>query len=263
MVAVRSKVVILFCGVVGLMASAALLAEQSPFSSQHLTEPSLGGDVELGLLYSSGNTKATSVRLNSELVHEIPYFRNRYQVQGLTRTSKVRNADNDGYDRITSGQRIGLTGQSNYKFAASNQSGFGRAAYLNDRFGAFREQASVALGYANRVFERSPSYLDLETGPGVGYQKRQNGDSEGGLIWFAAANLEYKVYQGTRFRQAVETVLSLDGESSSVLSRSSLTAQLNGRLSMRFNFVVKYDSKPDAGRFKTDTETSASVVYSF
>ncbi|MEE1999932.1 DUF481 domain-containing protein [Alkalimonas sp. MEB108] len=262
MIAVRNVALVAAC-VCCAYFNMAYAATDLTQAEQAMLQPKLGGDVELGLLYSSGNTKATSVRLNSELVHEIPYFRNRYQVQGLTRTSKVRNADDDGYNRVTSGQRIGLTGQSNYKFAASNQSGFGRAAYLNDRFGAFREQASVALGYANRVFDQSPSYLDLETGPGVGYQRRQNGDSEGGLIWFAAANLEYKVYQGTRFRQALETILSLDGESSSVLSRSSLTAQLNGRLSMRFNFIVKYDSKPDPGRFKTDTETSASVVYSF
>lgn len=224
---------------------------------------SLGGDVELGLLYSSGNTKATSVRSNVELLHEIPYFRNRYQFQGLIRTSKVRDDTDGGYRSITSGQRVGLTAQSNYKFAASNQSGFARGSYLNDRFGAFREQASMALGYANRIIDNSPNYFDLETGPGLGYQRRQNDDTRGGLIWFAAANLEYRLYEGARFRQSLETVLSLDGDNTSVQSRSSLTAQLHGSLSMRLNFIVKYNSKPDDARFKTDTETSASVVYSF
>lgn len=238
------------------------------FSTVVVAQPSsdpkgLGGDVELGLLYSSGNTKATSVRTNAELVHEIPYFRNRYQFQGLIRTSKVRDSTDGSYESITSGQRVGLTAQSNYKFAASNQSGFARGSYLNDRFGAFREQASLALGYANRVYDQTPNYFDLETGPGLGYQRRQNDETRGGLIWFAAANLEYKLREGTRFRQSLETVLSLDGDNSSVLSRTSLTAQLRGSLSMRLNFIVKYDSKPDDARFKTDTETSASVVYSF
>lgn len=223
----------------------------------------LSGDVELGLLYSSGNTKATSFRTKAELVHEIPYFRNRYQIQGLIRTSKVQDSTSGRHQSITSGQRVGMTAQSNYKFAASNQSGFARGSYLNDRFGAFREQASLALGYANRIYEESPNYLDLETGPGLGYQRRQNNDTRGGLIWFAAANLEYQLYEGARFRQSLEAVLSMDGDNSSVQSRTSITAQLHGSLSMRFNFIVKYDSKPDNVRFKTDTETSASVVYSF
>jgi len=57
--------------------------------------------------------------------------------------------------------------------------------------------------------------------------------------------------------------VSLDGKNSSWQSRSSLTSQVNGRLSMRLNFTVKYDSNPGQFRQKTDTETSATLVYSF
>ena len=36
----------------------------------------IGGDIELGLLVNTGNTEAHSIRINSELLHEMEYFRN-------------------------------------------------------------------------------------------------------------------------------------------------------------------------------------------
>lgn len=221
------------------------------------------GDVELGLLYTQGNTDSFAIRTNSELVHDMESFRNRYQLNSLVQKNKVTNSQTGQRDNVTTASRYGFTGQSNYKFVTGKETIFGRAAYLHDRFGAFREQASMAVGYANRFYEQMSDYFDLETGPGFAHQQTATGTNNTGLIWFLAVNLDYTLYEGTKFRQVFEGSLSLNGENSVYLSRSSITAKIYGSLSMRVNFIAKYNSRPEGERDSLDTETSASLVYSF
>lgn len=222
-----------------------------------------GGDIELGLVLSSGNTQSTAIRTNAELMHELTDFRNKYLVQTLIQRNSQFDQETGDKTRYTTAQRVNLVGQSNYKFYQSEHSIFGRAAYLNDRFGAFEEQGSLAAGYAMRAYQNGDDYLDLETGPGIAYQQTSDKNTSTGMIWWVAANLDYHLTESNSFRQALEWSVSLDGKNSSWQSRSSLTSQVNGRLSMRLNFTVKYDSNPGQFRQKTDTETSATLVYSF
>ena len=222
-----------------------------------------GGDVELGVVLSSGNTQSTAVRGNAELFHELTNFRNKYQLQTLLQRNSQQDMETGQKSRYTTAQRINLVGQSNYKFYQSEHSIFGRGSYLNDRFGAFEQQATVAAGYAMRAYELGEDHLDLETGPGLAYQETSDSRTTSGMIWWLAANLNYALTESNVFRQALEWSVSLDGKNSSWQSRSSLTSQVNGRLSMRLNFIVKYDSDPGQFRAKTDTETSATLVYSF
>ena len=222
-----------------------------------------GGDIELGLVLSSGNTQSTAIRTNAELMHELTDFRNKYLIQTLIQRNSQFDEATGEKTRYTTAQRVNLVGQSNYKFYQSEHSIFGRASYLNDRFGAFEEQGSLAAGYAMRAYQQGDDYLDLETGPGIAYQQTSDKQTSSGMIWWVAANLDYHLTDSNSFRHALEWSVSLDGKNSSWQSRSSLTSQVNGRLSMRLNFTVKYDSNPGQFRQKTDTETSATLVYSF
>jgi putative salt-induced outer membrane protein len=221
------------------------------------------GDVELGFLFTSGNTDSFAIRANSELIHDLEFFRNRYQLQSLLQKNNVTDSATGEERQITTANRYSFTGQSNYKLVTGRESIFARGAYSHDKFGAFREQASFVAGYGNRVYEKRASYLDLETGPGFAEQQSSSGNKNSGLIWYLAANLDYKLFDNSSFRQTLESATSLGGENSTLLSRSSITAKVADKLSMRFNFVVKYNSKPEANLRQTDTETSASLVYTF
>jgi putative salt-induced outer membrane protein YdiY len=221
------------------------------------------GDVELGFLLTSGNTDAFAIRANSELVHELEYFRNRYQLQSLLQKSNITDVSSGEQNRVTTASRYSFTGQSNYKLVTGRESVFARGAYAYDKFGAFTQQASLAVGYGNRIYEQRTNYLDLETGPGFAQQESAAGNRRSGAIWFLAANLDYQLWDNSSFRQSLESAVSLDGENSTLLSRSSLTAKVADKLSMRVNFVVRYNSRPEGNLRETDTETSASLVYTF
>lgn len=221
------------------------------------------GSVELGFLLTSGNTDSFAIRANSELVHDLQYFRNKYQLHSLIQKNNVFDANSEKKHRVTTANRYGFSGQSNYKLVTGRESVFGRGSYSYDRFAAFREQATLAAGYGNRLYEQQSSYVDLESGPGFAYQRSAAGNYNSGAIWFLAANLDYAIFDNTRFRQTFEGALSLNGENSTLLSRSSITAKIVDKLSMRFNFVVRHNSRPESALRKTDTETSASLVYTF
>ncbi len=221
------------------------------------------GDVELGFLFLSGNTDARGWRVVTEMVHDTEYFRNRYQLQGRLQKNKFTEADTGEAFTQTTIKRYAFSGQSNYKFLSGTQSFFGRAAYSYDMLGAFKQQGQIATGYANRIYEKQANYLDLETGPGFAYRESASGNTSRGLIWFLAANFEQELFKGSRFKQSFEGNVSLDGENSMFTSRTSLTSQINGRLAMRFSFSANYNSRPEGDLETMDTETSASLVYSF
>ncbi|MBZ9611888.1 DUF481 domain-containing protein [Rheinheimera maricola] len=221
------------------------------------------GDVELGFLWASGNTDSFAIRANSELVHELEYFRNRYQVQSMLQKNNILNASSGEKSKVTTASRYGFSGQSNYKIVTGRQTIFGRGAFLRDKFGAFKEQASLVVGYGNRLYEKQTDYVDIETGPGFGHQKSAAGNTNTGLIWYLAANIDYQLTSSSKFRQTLESTMSMNGENSTLLSRSSITAKIADSLSMRFNFIVKYNSRPEGALESTDSETSASLVYTF
>jgi len=251
---------------VALLLLGALAAQAEPLDNTGATaaqDKPWAGDVEVGVALSRGNTDSTAVRSNVELSQELEQFRNKYFIQTLLqRNTSTDEATGEKTD-YTTGQKIGVTAQSNYKFFRSGSSLFGRASYLNDRFGAFREQMSVAAGYANRLYAEGENYLDFETGPGMAYDKPSEGDSNSGLIWYAAGNFEYHFSATSKFKQTLEYNVSLDGHNTSYVSRSAITAQLNNQLALRFSINVKYDSDVADGKKSTDSETAASVVYSF
>lgn len=221
------------------------------------------GDVELGFLFSTGNTDSFAIRLNSELIHDLEFFRNKYQLQSLLQKNNVINSTTGESEQVTKASRFGFTGQSNYKIVTGQQTVFGRAAYLHDKFGAFTEQGSVVAGYGNRLYEKQADYFDLETGPGYAHQESATGNQNTGPIWYLSANLDYGLFESSKFRQTFEGSISLNGQNSTLLSRSSLTATLVDKLSMRVNFIAKYNSRPEADLEGLETETSASLVYTF
>ncbi|WNO61339.1 YdiY family protein [Rheinheimera sp. MMS21-TC3] len=221
------------------------------------------GDVELGYLYTSGNTDSFAIRLNSELVHDLEYFRNKYHLQGLIQKNNDLDIESGEKRRKTTANSYGFSGQSNYKIVTGRQTIFGRGAYFHNKFGAFTEQASLVIGYGNRLYEKQASYFDLETGPGYGHQLSSKGVSNTGLLWYLSANLDYAFNETSKFRQTLEGSISLSGENSVFLSRSSITTKLIDKLSMRLSYVVKYNSRPEGNLKGLETETSSSIVYTF
>lgn len=209
---------------------------------------------ELGAMVNTGNSDSVSVRGALIGESESITFKHAYSAALGFAQSK------SGGERSTTGQRLALVGQSNYKLDA-DYSLFGRAAYTNDRFASYRQEAAVAAGAGLTVFDDPTSKLDLVTGPGFKCEEGPLGSGSGAL-WFAAASYG-RNFDANTFTQAFEVSQSLAHRNSTIVSRTAYRSFITGSMSLRVGFDLRNDSLPAMGKRSTSTETSVSVQTAF
>ncbi len=76
-----------------------------------------------------------------------------------------------------------------------------------------------------------------------------------------AATLDWRISDSSTFGEA----LSIEAGEDSTISKSetTLTSQVSDSLSMKLTLLLKHNSDVPPGVDKSDTETSATLVYSF
>lgn len=209
---------------------------------------------EIGALVSTGNSESASVRTALDHSSETSAFRSAYAAVLSFQRSKSNGQSQ------TSSQRFAASAQSNYKLE-SQYSLFGRAAYVNDRFASYRQDASLVAGAGAWLIKAPASSFEIVSGPGFRYAQNDLG-TESGLLWYAAGRYQRELGQNA-FQQSLEVSQSLEGQNSTLLSRTSYVSAITGSLSLRVAFDVRHDSQPAPTRRSTSTETSVSVQLAF
>ncbi len=208
------------------------------------------GEVELGIVSTSGNTETSTINLNTKLEN------NREQWKHLILFNTLHSSSEDN----STAERYVLIGKSDYKIDAISYA-FGRVSYEDDRFSGFEYQATEVLGYGRKIIQEPTLKLDVEGGPGMRQSKAENASSENEGILYLSGNLKWDISETSRFTEDLFTEI---GEDITITkSVTGLKAQINGDLAMRVTFTAKHTSKVPAPKKKVDTETGISLVYSF
>lgn len=230
----------------------------TPMAWAQENDDSLNGEVELGVLVSTGNTEETNVDGNLLLEHETPDWRNSGDF-----SSHYTEADDE-----TTAEEYEAALETNYKYD-EHQYWYLRGAWEDDRFSGYKFQSTVTTGYGNRVWRSSGrSFLDLSAGLGYRYNEletvnAQGDDTDEEAIARLAARFDYALSETSLFRQKLSTEIGLDENNTESESETSLQSNILGSLDMKVAFLVEHESDPPAGAESTDTETSLSLVYSF
>jgi len=208
------------------------------------------GNVELGIVTTSGNTETETVNAKAKIGIEREKWRHTVLLETLKSSTKG----------TTNAERFVINGQSDYKFSDRNYF-FAMINYEDDSFSGYKSRINEALGFGRRVIGDSALTLDLEIGPGARQSKLDSGSSENELTVRGAAKLLWKVSATSTFTED----LSADvGEDVSIIkSVTALTAQVNGSLATKITYTIKNTSDVPVGIEKTDTETAVTLVYSF
>ncbi len=217
------------------------------------------GDVELGIVTTTGNTETETINAKAKAVTEREKWRHTVSLESL-------NSSNGG---DTTAERYVVNGQSDYKFSEHNYF-FVMINYENARFSGYDYRVSEALGYGRRVIGKAALTLDLEIGPGArqskldsaARQSKPNSDgSEDEFTLRGAAKLAWKISDTSTFT----TDLSVDAGEDTTVTKSvtALTAQINGSLATKITYTIKNTSDVPVAVEKTDTETAVTLVYSF
>lgn len=218
---------------------------------------SWSGSAELGVVSTSGNTDTNNLNGALNLTQESVQWRTDYSLSSLYSSS----------DSETTAERYTGSVQANYKFD-TEQFWYVRGAYEKDRFSGYRSKGSTSTGYGNRFWQHTDGSF-LEASFGVGYrdfaidQDSVDGESDRGSFVRLAATYENHFTPTSLFRQELNSEISTSGGNTVNESISSIQASIVDNLAMKLAYKVKYTSDVPSDTDSTDTETTASVLYSF
>ncbi len=218
----------------------------------------ISGSAELGYIATSGNSDTNNLNGRVGVTQESSQWRTNYSFSSL-----YSSADSD-----TTAEKYAGIIQSDYKFN-TEEFWFVRGAYERDRFSGYRHQGSTSTGYGNRFWQHNDGTY-LEASVGVGYRDygvdrdiNPEGTSDRGSFVRVAATYENALTANSLFRQDLTSEISTSGGSTVNESVSAIQANVLQNLAMKLAYRVKYTSDVPENTENTDTETTASVLYSF
>ncbi|WP_286337883.1 DUF481 domain-containing protein [Hydrogenimonas cancrithermarum] len=210
--------------------------------------------VELGYIGSTGNTDSQSFN---------GVYKNDYQYD--EKTDMHTKVD------ILYGEKSGEKSDERYRlfydvnhYYNGDVFTYGEASALRNTFEGYNQQYNFGAGLGYNIFKDEKQFLKGKAG--LQYRRSNFTDEPSDNFYYLKGGLDY-TYNMTNDNQFtakwdvldnlkrvkdVETVIDL-----------GLKILIVDKLSFRLGFELKYDNVPPVGKKKTDTTTTAGIVYSF
>ncbi|XOV78987.1 MAG: YdiY family protein [Aestuariibacter sp.] len=238
----------------GLLLTCHAVAEEAP-------QKDFTMDGELGLIFTTGNTETTSVKGRISANQELEMWSNDYLLEALYQQDEVGSDESGAATTETTAQKWFASAQGNYKLTNPKNRLFAFASYEDDRFSNFDYQATLAGGWNSQWWKTDRSRLNYSIGPGYAFAKEQDGTDVSGIILRAAVDYQWKVSPTSTFKQIISTEVGADNTKSK--SETSITAKINGSLSMKASLLLNHNSDVSDDTENLDTETAVTLVYTF
>ena len=236
-------------------------------ASAEEAEKTLSTDIELGFISTSGNTETTSLQGRLNVKQELEKFRNSFIAEALYAEDEV-TIEADGETRTetqTTAERYFLSAQSDFKLNKEHKGIFVFGSYEQDEFSNFEYQATVAIGYSDRIFSKETTYLSYSLGPGMAFNEvQETGETNELGVLRAAAEYFVQISENAKFTQTLSSEIPFDSDDNrKTKAESALTANITSGLALKVSFVVDHNSEVSEGVEKTDTRSAVTLVYSF
>ena len=210
----------------------------------------LKGEVEAGLDWRTGNTELTQYNARGKLVYDADDWRN-------TATAALLSSEEDGIS-IAEQYRAGF--DTNYKLNVRDYL-FGTIRYVDDRFSGFEWRLTETAGLGRRWIDDDTYLLDTRLGPGFRQSEKAGGQSENDWL------VQFVAEAGWKLNDYVELSEDLSYEYSPAAgifnSVTALKSKITETLSFRTGVEVQHITDVPAPTKKTDTRTTAGIVYEF
>jgi putative salt-induced outer membrane protein YdiY len=230
-----------------------LFAAGNAFAADEVKPFSMDG--EFGYIATTGNTETTSIKGKLSAHQELTQWSNDFIVEALYKKDKINDVDQ------TTAQKYFLSGQGNYKLENPDHRLFGFASYEDDKFSSFDYQATLAVGWSQKMWEDDASNFSYSVGPGYSFSETSDGEKQNGMIVRAALDYQWKISDTAQFKQLLSTEVGSDNTKSK--SETSVSAQISGDLSLKVSLILDHNSDVADGIDNLDTQTAATLVYSF
>jgi len=233
-------------------------------SSVIITQPVLAKDKPKYGLSGAGeagyaNTTGNVVSESRYAALKADYKQTDYRLKSLI------EAKNKSEDKVATEERYVGEVQTDWFLNAYPQAyGFGQVRLENDRFVDIDLTAFVLAGFGYSFFDEKNLVLSTELGLGrqsTGYTQKSGQKDINQTIIKGSANFEYGFNDQVRFLQDVAVYSGSD--QMQYETNTGLKVKLNGSLSLKANYKIRYNDTPAVGSVNKDTETFLTLIYDF
>ncbi|MDG1707307.1 MAG: DUF481 domain-containing protein [Emcibacteraceae bacterium] len=207
-------------------------------------------EIEVNLLYSTGNTEQRSFGTGTKFVREADDYR-----QEVTTYFDYNNSNG-----VTNKRRYGVAFKNDYSINDKSYiTGF--ASFEGDSFGAFNKRFTLNAGYGLRLLDNDKYKWNMETGPAMLLTKPVATEGyETTLAAFASNIFSWVINDRSEFSNESKVFL---GNILVIENKTDYKLQISGALSGKLSFDVIYNRDAPIDRAKTDTITRIGVLYDF
>lgn len=211
------------------------------------TENALSTEIELGAIFTSGNTEDENIKFKGNMVYLRESWEYGFSVDGF-RSSK---------NSVLAAQRVYTVGSATYNLDPDSFI-LTRVAHEDDRFSGYDSQSDVSVSYGHSLLpDRENMDWNYTIGAGMRYS-REPGDTTSEAILRLGTELRWNVSENALFIQTLS--VESGSESSIGRSESSIQSDIMDNLSMKFTIKVKHQTDVPIGREKTDSEMSVTLL---
>lgn len=222
----------------------------------------LSVDTELGLVETSGNTNVTTFILNNTLM-VLPSNR----LEG-TWNLDLLYSETDGEKK---GQKYATDLRLDFKFTPRTYS-FGLVSWLRDKFAGLDSRLIFGAGAGFKLLAGSKHTLLFEGGLNYTLEKftdkyltmkflpgtETENDYLGGRTF---SEYGYSITEKNKFTAWIEYLPDFeDDDNYNINGEAALISALNGFLSLKTSYLIKYNNKPPTGATDTDKILSLNLV---
>lgn len=205
------------------------------------------GSGELGVNYTTGNTRDTGVALGIGLAKDGIAFRHKIGAF----------VDWQRSNGVLARNRYAADYELNYKFNERLYL-YALAGWERNTFAGFTHRFTESGGAGYSLIKREDLFLDVTAGPVVQQTRYLDGRMNHEMSARAALDFGWKISDDLEFTESAAVVLG-----GQWTSTTALTYALTDALSSRASFDLIHESEPPLGRRATDTATRLSLVYGF
>lgn len=226
---------------IALALAAASVAQADPWK----------GKGEAGIVFARGNSDSDTVNIKLAMSKVIDLWKHSLDMSYLRASS----------NGVESSNRFVGAWQSDYK-VSERSFAFGALHYERDQYSGFDYQASASTGLGYKFYDTDKIKLSAQAG--LGYRQLKDnvsGETSGNVVFVAGMNYENAITATTKI---IDKFHAESGSDNTLLSNYlGVEVKMSDKLALAAGYDVRQNTKPPAGKKKTDTVTTLNLVYAF
>jgi putative salt-induced outer membrane protein len=209
------------------------------------------GKGEAGIVFARGNSESDTVNIKLAMSKVIERWKHALDMSYLRASSSGVESSN----RFVGGW------QSDYKMSERSFA-FGALRYERDQYSGFDYQASASTGLGYKFYDTDKIKLSAQAG--LGYRQLKDnvtGETSGNVVFVTGMDYENAITATTKI---IDKFHAESGSDNTLLTNYlGVEVKMSDRLALAAGYDVRTNTKPPAGKKKTDTVTTLNLVYAF